>query len=228
MIFVSLDKQQLMKKIFIILLLSALLTFIPLSIVWLQGQFISGINPFLAAIIIPLLFVMDFFISRRLIKAFKKYISFTPAVLFAIASCSYVILIFVLQIYYGNSAMDIHLHDTYFIVSYTYPHFFVAIGFAIFAAVYQWFSKLFAVEMNITLGYIHSWITFLCASILLLPMPYFQLTNMTRRYYDYSSPQVYNALHGQSIFILIAALLLAIAQLLFVFNFCNSIFRRKK
>lgn len=217
-----------MKKIFIILLLSALLTFIPLSIVWLQGQFISGTNPFLAVIIIPLILVIAVFISRRLIKAFKNYIRFTPGVLFAIASCSYVILLFVLQIYYGNSAMDIHLHDTYYIVSYSYLLFFVAIGFAIFAATYHWFSKLFKEELNNTLGYIHFWITFLCISFLLLPIPYFQLTNMPRRYYDYSSPQVYNALHGQSIFILILTSLLAIAQLLFLFNFCNSIFKKKK
>jgi len=215
------------RKIFIIIFLSALLTFIPLSIVWIHFQFVAGLNPFLAVIITPFILIMTIFISRLLIKTFKKYISFTSDVLFAIALFSYFILICILQISYGNSAIDIHLHDTYFVVSYSYPLFFVSIGFAIFAATYHWFSKIFTRQMNNTLGYIHFWITFLSASFLLLPMQYIQPLGMPRRYYDYTGSRTFNAFYGQNIFISITTFLLVIGQLLFLFNFCNSIFRRK-
>jgi len=111
-------------------------------------------------------------IYRLLIKYFKKYISFTPDVLFAIGLFSYLILIFALQIFYGNSALDIHLHDTYFVMSYSYLFFFATIAFAIFAATYYWFDKIFKTQMNFTLGYIHFWVSFLGTSFLLLPMQY--------------------------------------------------------
>ena len=195
---------------------------------WTHHQFVTGLNPFLGVIITPLLLLIAFFVYRLLIKIFKKYISFTPDVLFAIGLFSYLILICVLQIFYGNTALDIHLHDTYFVMSYSYPLFFVALAFAIFVATYYWFDKIFKRQMNYTLGYIHFWVSFLGSSFLLLPMQYIQLVGMPRRYYDYSDSNSFNAFNNQNTFISIVTLLLVIAQLLFVFNFCYSIFRKPK
>ena len=217
-----------MRKIFIIILLSALFTFIPITIIWIHHQFVTGLNPFLGVVINPIMLLTAVFIFRLLIKIFKKYISFTSDVLFAIGLFSYLILICLLQIFYGNSALDIHLHDTYFVMSYSYPLFFVALVFAIFAATYYWFDKIFKRQMNYTLGYIHFWVSFLGTSFLLLPMQYVQLVGMPRRYYDYSDWNSFNAFNNQNTFISIVTLLLVIAQLLFVFNLCYSIFKKPK
>jgi len=217
-----------MRKVLLIILLSVLLTLIPLSIIWLHLQFIRGLNPFLGAIITLFILVIAVFIYRLLFKTFKKYISFTPDVLFAIGLFSYLILICILQIYYGNSAIDIYLHDTVFVISYSYPLFFISIGFVMFAAIYHWFSKIFRRQMNNTLGYIHFWITFLSTCFLLLPMQYVQLAGMPRRYYDHTDWRVSNAFYEQNIIISITGSLLLLAQLLFLFNFCNSIFRGKR
>ena len=168
------------------------------------------------------------FIYRLLIKIFKKYIGFTPDVLFATGLFSYLILICVSQIFYGNSALDIHLHDTYFLMSYSYPLLFVALAFAIFAATYYWFDKIFKRQMNYTLGYIHFWVSFLGTSFLFLSMQYIQLAGMPRRYYDYSDSHSFNAFNSQNTFTSVLTILLVIAQLLFVFNFCYSIFRKGK
>jgi cytochrome c oxidase subunit I len=113
-------------------------------------------------------------------------------------------------------------------MSYSYPLFFVALAFAVFAATYYWFDKIFNRQMNYTLSYIHFWVSFLGTSFFLLPMQYIQLVGAPRRYYDYSNSHSFNAVNNQNTFISIVTLMLAIAQLLFVFNFCYSIFRRSK
>lgn len=191
-------------------------------------QFVTGLNPFLGFIITPFMLLIAVFTYYLLIKIFKRYISFTPDVLFTIVLFSYLILVCVLQIIYKNSAFDIHLHDTYFVIPYTYPLIFVALAFMIFAATYYWFDKIFKKQLNHTLGYIHFWITFLSTSILLLPIHYIGLIGMPRRYYDYSDSDNFTSFSNQITFISVLTFLLIIAQLLFVFNFCYSIFKRPK
>jgi len=209
-------------------ILSALLTIIPLTIAWIYHQFVTGLNPFLAYILMPLVLIMAIFIYRLLFKTFKKYISFTPDVLFAMGLFSYVILTSILFSHYSNSVIDIHLHDTYFVISQPYPVFFIVVVFAMFAAIYHWFFRISGREMNNTLGYIHFWATFIGTWFFLLPVQYEGLAGMPRRYYDYGDGNYFNTFYDQNHFMSIMALLLLIAQLLFVFNFCNSIFRRSK
>lgn len=115
---------------------------------WTHHQFVTGLNPFLGVIITPVMLLIAVFIYRLLIKTFKKHISFTPDVLFAIGLFSYLILICVIQIFYKNSALDFHLHDTYFVISYSYPLLVVALVFAVFAATYYWFDKMFKKPMS--------------------------------------------------------------------------------
>lgn len=217
-----------MKKLLLIIILSALLTLIPITIFWTHHQFIAGLNPFLAVIMTPIFIVIAIFMYRLLFKTFKKYIDFTPDMLFVMGLTSYLILSFILQTFYTNSALDIHLHDTYFVMPRSYPVLFISMGFAIFATIYRWFYNIFGTRMNNTLGYIHFWITFLGISFLLLPMHYVGLAGMPRRYYDYNDSLDFNTFYEQNTFISIPGFLLPMAQLLFLFNFCNSIFRVKR
>ena len=172
--------------------------------------------------------LLAFLIYRLLIKVFKKFISLTPDLLFVIGLFSCFILIFVLQIFYGNSPLDIHLHDTYFVMPNSYPLFFVALAFAVFAATYYWFDKIFKKQMNYTLGYIHFWVSFLGTSFILLPIHYVGLAGMPRRYYDYSDSSNFSVFSNQITFISGLTFLLIVAQLLFIFNFCYSILRKLK
>jgi len=209
-------------------ILSALLTIIPLTIAWIYHQFVTGLNPFLAYILMPLVLIMAIFIYRLLFKTFKKYISFTPDVLFAMGLFSYVILTSILFSHYGNSVIDIHLHDTYFVMPNSYPLFLVAFIFSFFAATYHWFHKIFKKQMNYTLGYTHFWVSFLGISFIVLPLQYAGLAGMPRRYYDYGDSSNFNAFSNQITFVSGLTFLLIIAQLLFVFNFCYSILRKRK
>jgi cytochrome c oxidase subunit 1 len=66
-------------------------------------------------------------------------------------------------IWLGNAALDINLHDTYFVVA----HFHLVMGsaaiFGMLAGVYHWFPRLFGRLMDKRLGYLHFWVTFVCA-----------------------------------------------------------------
>lgn len=217
-----------MRKIFIITFLSALFAFIPITIIWTHHYFVSGLNPFLTVVITPLMLLIGILAYRLLVRIFRKYINLTPDVLFTIGLFSCLILIFVLQIFYGNSALDIHLYDTYFVIPNFFPLFFVALAFAVFAATYHWFDKMFKKHMNYTLGYIHFWVSFLGISFIVLPIQYSGLAGMPRRYYDYSDSSNFDAFSNQIALVSVLTFLLIIAQLLFIFNFFYSIFRRPK
>lgn len=195
---------------------------------WTHHYLVTGLNPFLAIIMTPLMLLIAFLFYRLVIKHFKNYINFTPDILFAIGLFSCLILIFVLQIFYGNSTLDIHLHDTYFVMPNSYPLFFVALAFGILAATYYWFDKIFKKQMNLTLGYIHFWVSFLGISFILLPIQYGGLAGMPRRYYDYSDSSNFNMFSNQITFISSLTFFLIIGQLLFVFNFCYSILKKAK
>jgi len=54
-----------------------------------------------------------------------------------------------------------------------------------------------------------------------------RLVGMPRRYYDYTDARGLNEFYEENLFISIRASMLLLGQLLFVFNFCYSIFRRK-
>ena len=167
-------------------------------------------------------------IFRFLIKTFKKYINFTPDVLFVTGLFSYLLLILALQLFYRSSALNIHLHEKYFVMPSFFPLFFVALAFAFFATTYYWFDKIFKKQINYTLGYIHFWVSFLGISFIVLPIQYAGLAVMPRRYYDYSNSPNFDTFSNQITFVSVLTFLLIIAQLLFFFNFCYSILRKPK
>ena len=82
-------------------------------------------------------------------------IRFTPAMLFAIGFVSLFISGGLTGIWLGNSALDIHLHDTYFVIAHFHIVMGVASMFGMFAGIYHWFPKMYGRYLNNNLGYIH-------------------------------------------------------------------------
>lgn len=200
-------------------------------IVWAHHMFMAGVNPFIS----------NFFVIFTLIIAvpsavkvfnwistiYKANIRFNSASLFAIGFVSLFISGGLTGIFLGNSAIDIVMHDTYFVVAHFHIVMGVAAFFGMFAGVYHWFPKMFGRFMNPTLGKLHFWGTLIGAYAIFWPMHYLGMAGVPRRYYRFDNFDTFSHFSELNQFITIAAILTFGFQVLFVINFFYSIWKGK-
>ena len=200
--------------------------------VWAHHMFVTGLNPFLGSffVLLTLLIAVPSAIKvfNWLTTLWKGSIRFTPAMLFAIGFVSLFISGGLTGIWLGNSSLDIHLHDTYFVIAHFHLVMGVASMFGMFAGIYHWYPKMYSRYMNNTLAYIHFWVTIIGAYCIFWPMHYEGLAGMPRRYYDFSNWESFKMFGGLNEFISVVALVVFAVQLLFIFNFFYSIFKGRK
>jgi cytochrome c oxidase subunit I len=201
-------------------------------LVWAHHMFVTGMNPFLGSVFVLLTLLIAI---PSAIKVFnwittiwRGNIRFTPAMMFCIGFVSLFISGGLTGIWVGNSTLDIHLHDTYFVVA----HFHIVMGvagfFGMFAGIYQWFPKMFGRYLNNTLGYIHFWVTIIGAYLIFWPMHYQGLAGVPRRYLDMKLWSSFNHFQDLNKMITWVSMVVFAVQLLFVFNFFYSIFKGRK
>ncbi len=206
-------------------------------IVWGHHMFITGMNPFLGSVFVftTLLIAIPSAVKvfNYLTTLWRGSIVLTPAMMFAIGLVSTFITGGVTGIILADSALDIAIHDTYFVVA----HFHIVMGmsavFGMFAGVYHWFPKMYGKMMNKRLGYVHFWITIFGAYGVFFPMHFVGLAGAPRRYYDYSVYGEFNQnsadmMMDLNIVITSFAIMAALGQLIFLFNFFYSIVRGPK
>jgi cytochrome c oxidase subunit I len=201
-------------------------------IVWAHHMFVTGMNPFLGSIFMLLTLIIAIpsaiKVFNYITTLWKGNIVFTPAMLFSIGLVSFFISGGLTGLFMGNSALDIQLHDTYFIVA----HFHLVMGSAAFfgmlAGVYHWFPKMFGRMMDARLGYIHFWLSFIGIYLIFFPMHYIGIAGFPRRYYSFTNFDAFSSFTDLNAFISIAAVATFVAQFIFLFNFFYSIFRGKK
>jgi cytochrome c oxidase subunit 1 len=197
-------------------------------IVWGHHMFASGMNPALG---------MTFMVSTILIalpSAIKVFnwlgtlwgarIRLTTPMLFAIGFVAMFIIGGLSGIWMASTPVDIYMHDTYIIVAHFHYIVFAGSVFAIFAALYHWFPKMFGRMMNETLGKIHFVGTFVFTNAVFYMMHQVGLAGLMRRTADPYAYEVFAHLQPVNQFISISAFLLFGWQIFFVGNFFYSIF----
>ena len=201
-------------------------------LVWAHHMFVTGLNPFLGSIFVLLTLLIAvpsaIKVFNWLTTLWRGSIRFTPGMQFAIGFVSLFISGGLTGIWLGNSALDIHLHDTYFVVAHFHIVMGVASMFGMFAGIYHWFPKMYGRYLNNTLGYIHFWVTIAGAYMIFWPMHYEGLAGMPRRYYDYSIWESFKQFAELNRFISTVAMIVFATQILFLFNFFYSIFKGRK
>jgi cytochrome c oxidase subunit 1 len=199
-------------------------------LVWAHHMYMSGMNPFLGSIftLFTLLIAVPSAVKvfNWLTTIWKGNLRLTPGMLFALGFVSLFISGGLTGIHLGNSAIDIALHDTYFVVAHFHIVMGVAAFFAMFAGVYHWFPKMFGRYINDTLGYVHFYVTIISAYAIFIPMHF--MLSLPRRYYVYSNFQTFNIFEDVSKFISVFAIISFMAQILFVVNIVYSALKGRK
>jgi cytochrome c oxidase subunit I len=201
-------------------------------IVWAHHMFMSGVNPFIS----------NFFVVFTLIIAVPSAVKVfnwittlyggnlrlnTP-MLFSIGFVSMFISGGLTGIFLGNSAIDIQMHDTYFVVAHFHIVMGVAAFFGMFAGVYHWYPKMYGRFMNETLGKIHFWGTMITAYAIFWPMHYIGMAGVPRRYYSFDTFDAFKHFTEMNKFITVFAIIAFFVQIVFVINFFYSIWYGRK
>jgi cytochrome c oxidase subunit 1 len=118
----------------------------------------------------------------------------------------------------AQPALDIYLHDTYFVVAHFHLIMAMAGLFAIFSATYFWFPKMFGRMMNERLGRLHFWITLFGAYATFMPMHLLGIAGHPRRYSELTGVQYVAAMEPLQKFITVAAIVTISGQVVFLVN----------
>src|SRR5688572_7118282 len=203
------------------------------TIVWGHHMFISGMNPFLGSVFT---FTTLLIAIPSAVKAFnwittiwKGNLQMNTAMLFSIGFVSTFITGGLTGIILGDSALDINVHDTYFVIA----HFHLVMGisalYGLLAGVYHWFPKMFEGRMmSKKLGYIHFWVTAIGAYGIFFPMHFVGMAGLPRRYYTNTAFPYFDDLANINVVMTVFAIITALVQLVFLYNFIHSIFYGKK
>jgi cytochrome c oxidase subunit 1 len=201
-------------------------------LVWGHHMFVSGMDP-RAAIAFSFLTLVIGVPSG--VKTFNWLgtlwgapIRFTVPMLFAIGFVSVFVSGGLTGLVLGQTALDMVMHDTWFVTGHFHLIMGVAAVFGIFAATYYWFPKMFGRMMNERLGRFHFWLTFIGVYALFIPFHLLGVAGHPRRYadslwFDFLRPL--DVLHTAATH---AALWTAAAQLLFLVNLGWSLRRGER
>ena len=200
-------------------------------VVWAHHMYVSGMNPyfgfFFATTTLIIAVPTALKVYNWTITLWKGNIRLNVPMLFAIGFIFTFIHGGLTGLYLGNVAADIPLSDTYFVVG----HFHMVMGVSpimvIFGAIYHWYPKITGRMFNNTLGKIHFWLTFLGVYSIYLPMHYLGFLGVPRRYFAYEGISFSETTQAVNANITIAALIVGVTQLLFLFNLVWSLRKGK-
>jgi cytochrome c oxidase subunit I len=202
-------------------------------IVWAHHMYVSGMNLYLGFFfaITTLIVAIPTAIKvyNWVLTLWRGNIHLTVPMLFCLAFIITFVIGGLTGLFLGNVAVDLPLSDTYFVIA----HFHMVMGVApilvIFGGIYHWFPKVTGRMLNDTLGKLHFWVTFLGTYTIYFPMHYLGFVGVPRRYYAFDNFEfIPPSAQKLQAFITVAALIVGVFQLVFIFNLVWSTFKGRR
>ncbi|MDB5073144.1 MAG: cytochrome oxidase subunit [Candidatus Eremiobacteraeota bacterium] len=193
--------------------------------VWAHHMFTTGAvaNPFFAGMSFLIAVPTGIKFFNWIATMWKGAISFETPMLFAIGFMLNFLIGGITGVMLASPPIDYHAEDSYFLIA----HFHYTLGggsmFAIFAALYFWFPKIWGAKLDERLGRIHFALMFLGFNLAFLPMFFLGVMGMPRRVYTYPAQAGWGLLNLSSS---IGAALITIGTAVLVWNVIVSL--RKK
>jgi cytochrome c oxidase subunit 1 len=201
-------------------------------VVWAHHMYVSGMNPwfgfFFATTTLIIAIPTAIKVYNWVLTLWRGNIHLNVPMLFAIGFISTFVIGGLTGLFLGNVSVDIPLSDTYFVVA----HFHMVMGvspiLAVFGGIYHWYPKVTGRMLHDGMGKTHFWVTFLGTYAIYFPMHYLGFLGMPRRYYDWNNYAfIPESAHQLNAFITVAAIIVGVFQLVFLFNLIWSAFKGK-
>ena len=202
-------------------------------IVWAHHMYVSGMNPyfgfFFATTTLIIAIPTAIKVYNWVLTLWRGDIQINIPNLFAIGFIFTFVHGGLTGLFLGNVTVDLPLSDTYFVIGHFHMVMGVSPVMVLFGAIYHWFPKISGKMPNELLGRIHFWMTFLGTYAIYLPMHYIGILGMPRRYYAYGTTDfIPESAHAVNEAITIAAIVVAMAQLIFLVNVFYSLRKGKQ
>jgi len=201
-------------------------------VVWAHHMYVSGMNPyfgfFFATTTLIIAIPTAIKVYNWVLTLWQGNIRLNVPMLFAIGFIFTFVHGGLTGLFLGNVTVDLPLSDTYFVIGHFHMVMGVSPVMVLFGAIYHWLPKMTGKMFNETLGKVHFWFTFLGTYAIYLPMHYLGILGIPRRYYANGLADFIPAsAQTMNVGITIAALIVGVVQLIFLYNLYWTLTRGK-
>jgi cytochrome c oxidase subunit 1 len=197
------------------------------SVVWGHHMFTSGMNPLLGRAFMLLTITISVptacFFYNWLATIWRGSLRLRSPMLYALG----IVFVFAIGgltgLHNAVQALDVYIHDTYFVVGHFHYTLAASVFFGAFAGIAYWYPKMFGRRMHEGVNKVHFWLTFLLLNLVFFSMMRVGILGHPRRVADPSTYSFLAAAAPWNLAMAHGALALGAVQLLFVGNFVLSL-----
>lgn len=199
--------------------------------VWGYHMFATGMNPYA-----PLVFAVlasslgapaAFLLASWLGTLWESRLQLTTSMLFSIGFISLFIAGGLSGIFLARQDLSSMAVSEDFVIGHFHLVMGVAATFAILAALFFWFPKLFGCRLSEPLGKVHFWMTFAGVYLIFMPMHWLGLLTQSRLLPEAQRAVLASAGASIRTLVTVATICTVSAQVVFVINFAQALIRRK-